>query len=174
MSASNPAPWGSSFRLVAAEKWKAKSAVLGSAVTEALIEYSHPSPDMRVLDLASGTGEPGISLARRVPRGFVTAVDQSSELLDIAAEVRGDLLLQLIGNRCRLELPLLRLESGDEFVAVVPMATDARQEFGDRLIASMQAHPAAGQSVSISIGTCWWDSGELEEAVQIAARAASD
>ena len=86
MSASNPAPWGSSFRLVAAEKWKAKSAALGKAVTEALIEYSRPSPDMRVLDLASGTGEPGISLAQRVPQGSVTAVDQSSELLDIAAK----------------------------------------------------------------------------------------
>ena len=86
MSASNPAPWGSSFRLVAAEKWKAKSAVLGNAVTEALIEYSRPSPDMRVLDLASGTGEPGISLAQRVPQCSVTAVDQSSELLDIAAK----------------------------------------------------------------------------------------
>jgi ubiquinone/menaquinone biosynthesis C-methylase UbiE len=86
VSASNPAPWGSSFRLVAAEKWKAKSAVLGNAVTEALIEYSRPSPDMRVLDLASGTGEPGISLAQRVPQGSVTAVDQSSELLEIAAK----------------------------------------------------------------------------------------
>ena len=86
MSASNPAPWGSCFRLVAAEKWKAKSAVLGNAVTEALIEYSRPSPGMRVLDLASGTGEPGISLAQRVPQGSVTAVDQSSELLDIAAK----------------------------------------------------------------------------------------
>ena len=86
MSASNPVPWGSSFRLVAAEKWKAKSAGLGSAVTEALIEYSRPLPDMRILDLASGTGEPGISLAQRVPQGSVTAVDQSSELLDIAAK----------------------------------------------------------------------------------------
>jgi ubiquinone/menaquinone biosynthesis C-methylase UbiE len=86
VSASNPAPWGSSFRLVAAEKWKAKSAVLGSAVTEALVEYSCPTPGMRVLDLASGTGEPGISLAQRVPHGSVTAVDQSSELLDIAAK----------------------------------------------------------------------------------------
>jgi ubiquinone/menaquinone biosynthesis C-methylase UbiE len=87
MSASNPAPWSSSFRLVAAERWKAKSAVLGSAVTEALVEYSRPVPGMRVLDLASGTGEPGISLAQRVgPEGSVTAIDQSSELLEIAAE----------------------------------------------------------------------------------------
>jgi len=87
VSASNPAPWSSSYRLVATEKWKAKSALLGNAVTEALVEYSRPLPDMLVLDLASGTGEPGISLAQRVgPRGLVTAVDQSSELLDIAAE----------------------------------------------------------------------------------------
>ena len=86
MSASNPAPWGSSFRLVAAEKWKAKSAALGNAVTEALVEYSCSLPDMRILDLASGTGEPGVSLAQRVPQGSVTAVDQSSELLDIAAK----------------------------------------------------------------------------------------
>jgi ubiquinone/menaquinone biosynthesis C-methylase UbiE len=73
--------------LIAAEKWKAKSAALGSSVTEALVEYSRPLPGMRVLDLASGTGEPGISLAQRVsPQGSVTAVDQSSELLAIAAE----------------------------------------------------------------------------------------
>jgi ubiquinone/menaquinone biosynthesis C-methylase UbiE len=87
VSASNPAPWSSSYRLVAAEKWKAKSAVLGNAVTEAFVEYSRPLPAMVVLDLASGTGEPGISLAQRVgPQGSVTAVDQSPELLNIAAE----------------------------------------------------------------------------------------
>ena len=33
------APWSSSYRLVAAEKWKAKSAVMGNAVTEAFVEY---------------------------------------------------------------------------------------------------------------------------------------
>jgi ubiquinone/menaquinone biosynthesis C-methylase UbiE len=71
---------------VAAEKWKAKSAAMGNAVTAALVEYSRPLPDMRVVDLASGTGEPGISLAQRVPQGSVMAVDQSSELLDIAAK----------------------------------------------------------------------------------------
>jgi ubiquinone/menaquinone biosynthesis C-methylase UbiE len=73
--------------LIAAEQWKAKSAAMGSAVTEALVEYSRPMPGMRILDLASGTGEPGISLARRVgPQGSVTAVDQSLDLLDIAAQ----------------------------------------------------------------------------------------
>src|SRR6266536_2854073 len=87
MAASNAVPWSSSYRLIAAEKWKAKSAVLGSAVTEALVEYALPQPGMRVLDLACGTGEPGISLARRVgPEGRVTGADLSSELLEIASQ----------------------------------------------------------------------------------------
>ena len=60
---------------------------MGKAVTEALVEYSRPLAGMRIIDLASGTGEPGISLAERVgPRGSVTAIDQSAELLEIAAE----------------------------------------------------------------------------------------
>ena len=42
---------------------------------------------MSVLDLASGTGEPAITLAQRVgPHGWLTALDQSSDLLEIAAE----------------------------------------------------------------------------------------
>jgi len=95
VSTTNPPSWGSSYRLVASEKWKAKSAVMGSAVTAALVEYSEPLPNMRVLDLASGTGEPGISLAQRVgPHGSVIAVDQSSELLEIASERARNLKLR--------------------------------------------------------------------------------
>ena len=87
MSAARADSWGSQYRLIAAEKWKAESAAMGSAVTEALVEYAQPAPGMTVLDLASGTGEPAISLARRVGRdGSITAVDRSSELLEIAAE----------------------------------------------------------------------------------------
>ena len=87
MSVPNAAPWSSSYRLVAAEKWKAKSAVLGSAVTEAFVDYARPVAGMSVLDLASGTGEPAITLAQRVgPHGWLTALDQSSDLLEIAAE----------------------------------------------------------------------------------------
>jgi ubiquinone/menaquinone biosynthesis C-methylase UbiE len=86
-SGSKAAPWSSSYRLVAAEKWKAKSALLGGAVTEALVEYARPVTGMSVIDLASGTGEPGITLAERVgANGAVTAVDQSAELLEIAGE----------------------------------------------------------------------------------------
>jgi len=87
MQNASPASWGSSYRLVAAEKWKAKSASMGASVTEALVEYAKPLPGMRVLDLASGTGEPGISLAEGVgPQGAVAAVDQSADLLEIAAK----------------------------------------------------------------------------------------
>lgn len=84
-SARNPSvPWGSSFRLVASEKWKAKSAAMGRPVTDALVEYAQPGLGMNVLDLASGTGEPAITLASRVgPHGHVTALDLSSELLEI-------------------------------------------------------------------------------------------
>jgi SAM-dependent methyltransferase len=77
--------WGNQYRLVASEKWKAKSAAMGTPVTEALVEYARPTPGMRVLDLASGTGEPAITLASRVgPQGHVTAIDLSADLLDIA------------------------------------------------------------------------------------------
>jgi SAM-dependent methyltransferase len=83
---SNP-QWGASYRLVAAEKWKAKSAAMGRAVTEALVACARPQPGMKVLDLASGTGEPAISLASKVgPEGHVTALDLSADLLKIAEE----------------------------------------------------------------------------------------
>ena len=87
MTSSQAAPWGAQYRLIAAEKWKAKSAAMGSAVTEALVEYARPVVGMAVLDLASGTGEPAISLARSVgPTGSVVAADQSSDLLEVAAD----------------------------------------------------------------------------------------
>src|ERR1700751_3769196 len=79
--------WGASYRLIAAERWKTQSATMGRDATNALVEYSRPLPGMNVLDLAAGTGEPGITIAHHVgPKGHVTALDQSQELLDIAAE----------------------------------------------------------------------------------------
>ena len=103
MTSNGPGPsWGSQYRLVASEKWKAKSAAMGRPVTDALVEYARPEPGMRVLDVASGTGEPAISLALRVgPSGHVTASDLSADLLEVAAkraQVRG--LTNFIPQQC--------------------------------------------------------------------------
>jgi SAM-dependent methyltransferase len=77
--------WGNQYRLVASERWKAKSAAMGQPVTDALVEYAQPEAGMHVIDLASGTGEPAITLASRVgPQGHVTAIDLSADLLEIA------------------------------------------------------------------------------------------
>ena len=87
---SEPA-WGSQYRLVAAEKWKAKSAAMGTPATEALVDYARPETGMQVLDLASGTGEPAITLAKRVgPSGQVIALDLSPDLLEIARKRASD------------------------------------------------------------------------------------
>jgi SAM-dependent methyltransferase len=77
--------WSNQYRLVASEKWKAKSAAMGTPATEALVEYARPVAGMRVIDVASGTGEPAITLATRVgPSGHVVALDLSADLLEIA------------------------------------------------------------------------------------------
>ena len=63
---------------------------MGQPVTDALVDYAKPAAGMKVLDLASGTGEPAISLALRVgAQGHVTALDLSSDLLEIAAQRAG-------------------------------------------------------------------------------------
>src|SRR5438045_5100494 len=87
MSAEHKPAWGASYRLIAAEKWKAKSAAMGRGVTQALVEYARPRLGMKVLDVATGTGEPAITLASQVgPSGHVTALDVSAELLEVATE----------------------------------------------------------------------------------------
>lgn len=60
---------------------------MGRAVTEEIVAYARPTQGMQVLDLASGTGEPAISLAARVGHeGHVTAFDLSPDLLAIASQ----------------------------------------------------------------------------------------
>jgi len=87
VSVSKSALWNSASRLATAEKWRARLAGRRNPVTDALLEYADPRPGMRVIDLACGLGEPAIPLAQRIgPKGSVTAVDQSMELLSVAAE----------------------------------------------------------------------------------------
>lgn len=58
-----------------------------AAVTAALVDVADALPGMRILDLASGTGEPSLSLGRRVaPGGTVVATDLSRAMLAVLEE----------------------------------------------------------------------------------------
>jgi ubiquinone/menaquinone biosynthesis C-methylase UbiE len=53
---------------------------------EAMIRHANLKEDSRVLDVAAGTGEPGLSAAALVPQGHVTVTDLSERMLAVAAE----------------------------------------------------------------------------------------
>ena len=61
------------------------------ATTRRLLEVAGIQPGHRVLDIASGTGEPGLPAAQIVgPSGFVLLTDQSPEMLAVAQEKARD------------------------------------------------------------------------------------
>jgi enediyne biosynthesis protein CalE5 len=74
----------------AAPGWKRMSAMLEKTaqhVADRLVELGQVGPGDRVLDIASGSGEPGITAARKVgPSGLVVATDQSVAMLELARE----------------------------------------------------------------------------------------
>jgi SAM-dependent methyltransferase len=64
------------------EQWHGKMTIQLQAMTDALLEAAQVRPGLRVLDLASGTGQPALDLARAVgPTGHVTATDLSTAML---------------------------------------------------------------------------------------------
>ena len=66
-------------------------------VSDRILELAEVQPGQRVLDVATGIGEPAVSAARRVgPSGHVTATDQSPQMLEIARERAAALGLQNI------------------------------------------------------------------------------
>jgi ubiquinone/menaquinone biosynthesis C-methylase UbiE len=93
--------WDSFARLNAGERFKAQSAKMGAAVTEAIVVAAQLAAEMRVLDVACGSGEPSISMAVRLKgmggptggvAGRVTGMDMAGAPLEVARErarVRG-------------------------------------------------------------------------------------
>jgi len=55
-------------------------------VRDALLEDARLQPASQVLDVASGTGEPGLSAAARCPQGTVTITDLAENMLRVAEE----------------------------------------------------------------------------------------
>lgn len=75
------------------QKWNHKFVIQTRAATELVLRGAELSPGMKVLDLASGTGEPALSIAHAVgAEGRVVATDLVSQMLDFArqnAEAQG-------------------------------------------------------------------------------------
>jgi SAM-dependent methyltransferase len=79
--------WTDAANVAAWRKWHPQFAVWGRAVTEMIVQVAQVNPGMRVLDLASGTGEPALTLARAVgPGGHVTATDLGPGMIAVAEE----------------------------------------------------------------------------------------
>jgi SAM-dependent methyltransferase len=67
------------------EKWDAIIMDQMAPVSTAMIERLGIAEDQRHLDIAAGTGEPGLTIARLAPRGHVVLTDLAPEMLDVAA-----------------------------------------------------------------------------------------
>lgn len=68
------------------KKWDAEVLGWHAPFGNALIEESRLRPDSWMLDVATGTGEPGLTAARLVPEGTVTLTDLSEGMLLVARE----------------------------------------------------------------------------------------
>ena len=86
--------WTNGATVAAWARWHPKIVAQQVNMRDVLIQQARLEPGMRVLDLACGTGDPAVEIARRVgPDGRVTATDLSPEMLDQLV----DGLLELIG-----------------------------------------------------------------------------
>jgi SAM-dependent methyltransferase len=66
------------------EKWNAIIMEQLAPVSSAMIDRLDIAADQQHLDIASGTGEPGLTIARLAPSGHVVLTDLSPEMLDVA------------------------------------------------------------------------------------------
>ena len=67
-------------------KWDAEVLGWHAPFGDAVIQEAWLRPDSAVLDVAAGTGEPGLTAAALVPRGSVALLDISEGMLRVAAE----------------------------------------------------------------------------------------
>ena len=119
------------------EKWDSVIMDQLGPVGAAIIERLDIAEDQQHLDIAAGTGEPGLSIARLSPKGRVVLTDLVAEMLDIAARraraqgiANVEMLLifsdvETLDHRCADRAQLLH----DDRVPLLP----ARREPGPRL-----------------------------------------
>jgi SAM-dependent methyltransferase len=79
--------WTSDETIAAWRRWHAKIVTQQREVTRLLIDAARIVQEQRVLDLASGSGEPALTIARHVGRnGSVVGTDVSDGMLEVARD----------------------------------------------------------------------------------------
>jgi SAM-dependent methyltransferase len=69
-------------------KWHVQIASFTRTATDAILEAAQLRPGLRVLDLASGVGDPALSIAGKIaPSGRVTATDLGPGMISLAEEL---------------------------------------------------------------------------------------
>ena len=80
--------WTGAKTVAAWRKWHAHIAAFSRGATEAILEAAQLRPGLHVLDLASGVGDPALSIAAEVaPTGRVTATDLGPDMMSLAEEL---------------------------------------------------------------------------------------
>jgi ubiquinone/menaquinone biosynthesis C-methylase UbiE len=79
--------WDDPSRIKASQRWRKQSAIMGQHFTSAIVAEAQVAAGMIVLDVASGSGEPAISIATLLKgSGRVVATDVSLEPLKLAEQ----------------------------------------------------------------------------------------
>ncbi|MBI4402029.1 MAG: methyltransferase domain-containing protein [Nitrospirae bacterium] len=136
------------------------------AVSDRLVELAGIQAGQRVLDVATGIGEPAVTAARRVgPTGQVVATDQAPQMLAIARERAASLGLQNIEFR-EMDAEVLDLPASSFDVVLcrwglmfLPNLATALERMyrllapGGRLAAAVWSTPPNVPLISIAMGT---------------------
>jgi ubiquinone/menaquinone biosynthesis C-methylase UbiE len=131
---------------------------------EAMIGQAGLKPDSHVLDVAAGTGEPGLTAAALVPEGSVTVTDLSEKMLMVAREKAAAAGLENVRTRVS-DAAALPFEDG-RFDAVLcrfgfmffPDVHEAVREIarttkpGGRIVAAVWADPSRNHWATTIMG----------------------
>jgi SAM-dependent methyltransferase len=80
--------WTDADTVAAWRKWQPQLSAFTRGATDAVLEAAQLRPGIRVLDLASGVGDPAIPIAEAVgPAGHVTGTDVGPGMIAFAAEL---------------------------------------------------------------------------------------
>jgi ubiquinone/menaquinone biosynthesis C-methylase UbiE len=136
-------------------------------VSDKLVEMAQIKPGDRVLDIATGIGEPAVTAAKRVkPNGKVVATDISAQMIAIAKARAKSLGLDNVmefreGDAEKLDLPTSSFNAvlsrwGLMFLPNLPGALGRIRELlvpGGRLAAAVWSTPAKVPMIDLAIST---------------------